>query len=274
MTTQQHDAVGHVAPLGRPGTLGVGGSVGAAVLAVALAGVFGGIMPIGEAGAASIQGPRRSALDRLEEGEAIRKRLMLRGGRFEVTPTFGFTLNDAFQRNLLLGAQLAYHLTDAWAIGATVLGGVPFNSGLADRIEDERPEKSDAGAFSHVGLLGTLEVIYTPLVGKFALFGRSVLNYDLHVLAGVGATLVSGSTDVDGATPTGSVGVGLRTFVTDGMAVNLEFRDYIYSSSLNAVVESDGQGATTTSTDSNISNNFAVTVGFGFYFPQEPEIGN
>ena len=44
--------------------------------------------------AASIQGPRRSALERLEEGDAIRNRLLLRGGRFELTPALGFTLNE------------------------------------------------------------------------------------------------------------------------------------------------------------------------------------
>ncbi|MCP5515703.1 MAG: hypothetical protein H7A45_00415, partial [Verrucomicrobiales bacterium] len=43
--------------------------------------------------AASIQGPRRSALERLEEGDAIRNRLLLRGGRFEVAPSLGFTRN-------------------------------------------------------------------------------------------------------------------------------------------------------------------------------------
>ncbi len=224
--------------------------------------------------AASIQGPRRSALERLEEGDAIRKRLLLRGGRFELTPTVGFTLNDAFQRNLLVGAHLAYHLNDDWALGATVMGGFAFNSSLADRIETERPEKADAGAFSNVGFLGTVEVLYSPLVGKFALFGRSVLNYDLHLLAGLGGTLVSGSSDVESATPTGVVGIGLRTFVTHGMALNIEVRDYIYSSALNSVVEPAGDGQQSTSADSSISNNFAVTIGFGFYFPQDPEVSD
>jgi outer membrane beta-barrel protein len=228
----------------------------------------------GAAHAASIQGPRRSALERLEEGDAIRKRLLLRGGRFELTPTVGFTLNDAFQRNLLVGAHLAYHFNDDWGLGATVMGGLAFNSGLADRIEDERPEKADAGAFSNVGFLGTVEVLYSPLVGKFALFGRSVLNYDLHLLAGLGGTLISGSSDVESATPTGVVGIGLRTFVTHGMALNIEVRDYIYSSALNSVVEPQGDGQQSTSADSSISNNFAVTIGFGFYFPQDPEVSD
>ena len=223
--------------------------------------------------AASIQGPRRSALERLEEGDAIRNRLLLRGGRFELTPTLGFTLNDAFQRNILFGAHLAYHLNDDWGLGITGVAGFALDSDLAERIKSERADKVEDDSFSSVGVLGTFEVIYTPLIGKFALFGRSVVNYDIHVLLGAGATLLNGSTDVEGATPTGVVGVGLRAFVNDGMAVNVQVRDYIYSSAINAVTSSDS-GEEETKADATFSNNFAMTIGVAFFFPQDPKISD
>ena len=219
--------------------------------------------------AASIQGPRRSALERLEEGDAIRNRLLLRGGRFELSPALGFTLNDAFQRNVLFGLQLGYHLNDDWGLGITALGGLALDSNLAERIQSERPEKVKQGAFSSVGVLGTFEATYTPIIGKFALFGRHVLNYDLHVLAGAGATLLKGSADLEGATPTAVLGAGLRTFVSGGFAVNLQVRDYIYSAALNEV-KKNGESQT----DASFSNNFALTVGAAFYFPQEPKISD
>ena len=225
------------------------------------------------ADAASIQGPRRSALERLEEGDAIRGRLLLRGGRFELTPSFGFTLNDAFQRNILFGGHLAYHISDDWAIGATVLAGTPVESDLAERIGEERPEKVGGDTFANIGLLGTLEGVYTPVIGKFALFGRSVLNYDIHAVFGVGATMVSGSSDVEGATPTGVIGVGMRTFVANGFAVNVEVRDYIYSSALNAVTTTES-GESETDAESSISNNFALTFGLAIYFPQDPKVSD
>ena len=104
--------------------------------------LFGGlILPSAPAEAANIAGPRRSALERLEEGDAIRRRRLLRGGRFEIAPAVGFTLNDAFQRNILFGANLGYHISDSFAIGATVFGSTSLQTGLADEVE----QAEDAG---------------------------------------------------------------------------------------------------------------------------------
>lgn len=219
--------------------------------------------------AANIQGPRRSALDKLKETSAVRERLILRGGRFELTPTLGFTMNDAFKRNVMFGAHLGYHITDRWEIGATGFYGTSFNTGLADEIESQRAEKAKTGAFSSVQLLASLELQYTPLYGKYALFGRTVLNYDIHLIVGGAAAKVVADRDIDEFNPGGVVGIGLRTFVTRGISVNVEVRDYIYASSLNSVKAIDADEA---EAKSELRNNFAVTVGAGFYFPQEPDV--
>jgi outer membrane beta-barrel protein len=229
-------------------------------------------LAVSPAEAANIAGPRRSALERLAEGDAIRRRMLLRGGRFEVTPAIGFTLNDPFRRTFLAGGTLSYHLTDSLSIGATVLGGLPYNSALADRIGEARPERVEDGAFSNLALLASAELQYAPLIGKFAVFGRYVFNYDLHLIGGVGVGLRSGERDVGGASPMPVLGLGLRTFVSNWMAVNLEVRDYIYRASINAVPRDDGEGGTRA--EESWSNNFAVTIGFSFYFPEMPKLSD
>ncbi|MFZ4739357.1 MAG: outer membrane beta-barrel domain-containing protein [Bradymonadia bacterium] len=220
--------------------------------------------------AAGITGPKKSALEKLEAGAAIRDRVQYRGGRFHVAPAFGFTLNDPFQRNILFGGQLGYHLTDSFGIGATVLAGTPMNTGLADTIESERPERAKGG-FSNVSLLGTLDIEYVPLAGKLALFGRTVMNYDLHVLAGVGGAKISGDGSLDKFAITPVAGVGMRTYVQKWLDVNIELRDYLYSSALNAVRDTDVDTSAPKSS-ADFSNNFALTIGVGFSFPQEPEV--
>lgn len=231
-------------------------------------------MAAGEAWSATIQGPRRSALERLEEGDAIRKRLMLRGGRFEAQPVVGFTLNDAFRRNVLFGAHLAYHFNDDWAAGITAFGSAAFNSDLANRVETQRPEKVDSGSFSDLTYLVTAEALYSPLVGKFALFGRSVVNYDFHVLAGIGVSQVGGgSPNVDELSVAPVIGLGLRTFALDWLAVNIEVRDYIFSSALNSVVDNNSD-STEAKADSEFSNNFTVTVGVSFFLPTQPKVSD
>lgn len=226
------------------------------------------------AGAAGITGSKKSALEKLEEGDAIRNRILLRTGRFEAAPALGFTLGDAFQRNILVGAQLTYHFSESWAVGATVFGGLGTRTGLADEIESKRPEKVDDGSFSNLGLVGTLDAYYAPLVGKFALFGRTVIHYDLHLLLGVGGAQLSGGKELEGFSLAPVAGIGMRTFVNDWFSVNVSVRDYIYSTALNAVTETDAGGQAETRAEDRITNNFALTLGAAFYFPQQPEIGD
>lgn len=219
--------------------------------------------------AANIAGPRRSALERLEEGDAIRRRMLLRGGRFEIAPTVGFTLNDAFKRNILFGANLGYHITDTFALGVTAMGGVAFDTSLAEDVISLREERAEG--FSNVQLMASGELVYTPLIGKFALFGRVVVNYDLHLLVGGGLASLSGdAADLDAASPMAVAGVGFRAFVGDWMALNMQVRDYIFSSAINSVADADIDGSSIA--ESEISNNFAVTLGFGFFFPREPKL--
>lgn len=221
------------------------------------------------ASGAGLLGPKQTALEKLEEGNAIERRLLLRGGRFEMTPGIGFTLNDAFQRTALVGAQLHYHISDSVALGVAGYYGISFNTDLADRIEASRPERAKAGAFSETGLLISGELTYTPIIGKFALFGRSVFNYDLHVLIGVGGAQKGGDPNIEDFAIAPVVGIGMRTFVSNGVSINIQLRDYLYAASLNAVPSEEGKAQ---ATESSFSNNFALTIGAGFYFPQDAKI--
>lgn len=224
--------------------------------------------------AAGITGPKKSALEKLEEGDAIRRRVQYRGGRFMVAPTFGFTLNDSYQRNILMGAALSYHFTESVGLGLSALAS-PFgglDSDLAEQIGDERPDRSGDG-FSHVSLLTSLDFLYTPIAGKLALFGRQVLNYDMHLVAGIGGAKLGGDGDLDAFTLAPVAGVGLRTFMLNWLDLNIEVRDYIYSSAESAVTSNEtSDGSAKTKADTSWGNHFAVLIGVGFHFPMEPEI--
>lgn len=215
---------------------------------------------------------RRTAMERLEEGDAIRNRLLLRGGRFEAEPIVGFTLGDAFRRTALYGIHLGYHVNDDWSIGVTGFGGFAWDTGLGERLGATRPEKVKDGSFSDVNYMVTGDLTYTPLIGKFALFGRKVFNYDIHATLGLGLN-GSGAEKTENSSLTPVAGVGVRTFVTNGISINVSLRDYLYSQSLNTVTERDSEGATKTSgAEAEWSNHFILTVGAGFFFPQQPKI--
>ncbi len=234
--------------------------------------IFGLLLPT-ICQAANIQGPRRSALQKLQDGDAVRKRLLLRESRFEVTPTLGFTLNDAYRRNALFGVKLDYHFRDNLAVGTALLVGVSFDSALAEQLNAKRKERIAKGSFSDVGLLGSVDLTYTPLFGKVAFLGRKVLNYDFQVSLGGGVANLSGSKDVEGLIPVAVAGAGLRIFVDRWMAVNLQVRDYLYSSALNSIadVTTDEQE---TRADSAVRNNFVFTMGYSFLFPKVPKVSD
>ncbi len=226
----------------------------------------------GAASAAGITGPKKSALDKLEEGDAIRNRVQYRGGRFNVAPALGFTLNDPYERSLLFGAQLSYFFTDAWGVDLTALGGVGMSTDLADQVKSKRADRADGG-FSKVTTLGSLDAVYAPITGKLALFGRQVLNYDMHVVAGVGGAKVGGADKIDSFALAPIAGVGLRTFVMKWLDVNFEVRDYIYKAAVNSVTNTETEtGAPQTTAKGEWANHYSLTVGVGFSFPNEPEV--
>jgi 3-phosphoglycerate kinase len=90
----------------------------------------------------------------------------------------------------MFGGQIGYHISDSFGLGATVLAGAAVDTGLAEEVKATRAEKAKGG-FSNVSLLGSVDVEYVPLAGKLALFGRQVMNYDFHVIGGVGGAKVS-----------------------------------------------------------------------------------
>ncbi|MFN3198084.1 MAG: outer membrane beta-barrel domain-containing protein [Bradymonadia bacterium] len=227
-------------------------------------------LPLNEASAA-----RKGALEKLEEGKAVRRRRLLRDGRFEATPIFGFSLSNPFKRNYYVGARLAYHMTDRWALGVTALSGFSGTTGLGDEITSQR--QVEESAFADNTLLASFEAIYTPLYGKYAVAGRYVFDYDLHLIVGVSGASVSleEASDVEGLKPGAVVGIGMRTFVDDWWSINVQFRDYIYSSAPNAVRRTNPDGSPTAAqAEEELSNNFTLTLGVGFYFPQVPDISD
>ena len=204
-----------------------------------------GAVSLSTAEAANIQGPKRTALEKLKSGDAVRNRFLLRSERFEVAPTLGFTLNDAFRRNTLFGLELDYNWSDTWA-------------------------------FSDIKLAAALEVAYTPLFGKLAFLGRKVLDYDTHLIAGLGVASVSGSPQVEELSPMLVLGVGLRVFLNRYSAISVQVKDQIFSYALNALGEdsSGDLGGSKSAADSTFRNTLSVTLGYSFFFPSQPKVSN
>lgn len=210
----------------------------------------------------------------LEEGPIVRRKVLFRSSRFELAPRLGFTMNDAYKRNLLVGVDANYHLTNHFALGANFGYGVlASNTDLLDQVNSEvDPAISNDLRYATTQMVFDAHVAYVPLFGKISIMDSTVMNYDLSLELGFGGSLVAGITDgnpsgadkLSGFKPAPVLGIGFRLFVSDNIAVNLSLKDYIYSS---ADVQ---EGATTP--EEELRNNFVFGMGASFFFPSEVKV--
>lgn len=69
-----------------------------------------------------------------------------------------------------------------------------------------------------------------PFSGKINQRNRSVIPYDLHLQAGFGVAMVqSDNDDLSGTRVGPSIGIGLRFFLSDSLALRIRLQDYIYA---------------------------------------------
>jgi outer membrane beta-barrel protein len=235
----------------------------------------------------------------LEGQPAVRRRLLLRKLRLEVTPSFITSINQDYKHAFGFGGNLEFYLTDWLAIG--VQGAYTFNTNTA--LEDKTravlptttksPQPSLALHDQRVLGINALMSAYgqvTPFYGKIAFFSALFVNYDLYLNAGVGlvnyvqncnsACQSFAYQKADAANPDPNlqdarqfaglklgamIGVGAHVFFNEWFGLQVELRDYI--------TKANPGGADVTgdrilnSSDEGAQNNLFFGVGLTFMLP-------
>lgn len=147
-----------------------------------------------------------SAGKSLQEQPAVRHRLLLVKGRFEVAPTLESTINADYKQTLSGGIKAEYHLSDMLSVGGVGFFGSSVDTGLSARILDTLPESPTAGDptpskaqyaqhLNSMPLHGAAYVSVTPWYGKLAAFGRAFVNFDFYFSGGLGFAQLSNDCD-------------------------------------------------------------------------------
>lgn len=178
----------------------------------------------------------------LEKGEPIRHLMLLRSGRFEIQPVAQFGINEPFYQSIGFGANLAYYFTNYLGLSATFVY-TPLHV-ASDEVSAVESDDYDADVRSTLAIAQPtmnfdVGLNYAPLMGKFSLFGW-ILNYDFHVYAGFGAIIMDSvcasgdsqcndakNSNLEGPKFAGVIGLGVRLFFNNFVALNLEFKDYM-----------------------------------------------
>jgi outer membrane beta-barrel protein len=207
----------------------------------------------------------------------VPRKAFLKGGRFEFQPFAGLSVNDSLIRHYVLGLDLNYFLTDVFWIG---LQGQYFIHQLTNQEELVGSEYNRAPTLNQYLYGGALNFGYVPIYGKFALFNRSILSWEIWASAGVGVTFTKviprdpandafafQNTDI-----TPNVGIGSRFFLLNWLSVNFALRDYLVpdkfepkSDGLSAGIMNSAQAKARA--QSELVQNVLFYVGVGIYLP-------
>ncbi|MSP25151.1 MAG: hypothetical protein EXR75_08295 [Myxococcales bacterium] len=192
---------------------------------------------------------------------AVRRLRLHREDRFDVAPIATFTLLDEFRRNILFGARATYHFTDSFGVGLFGTGGISYNAGLADELQEKAVDgrscdnnpNSLACRRTAVSLcrgancleekqLGSIvwmlapQVTLVPFRGKFSFFGAFFMDSDISLF--VGPAIIglneraeckkgecAGNFKLDSrVTGSATVGLGFNFYPTEYVSFGAEFR--------------------------------------------------
>jgi outer membrane beta-barrel protein len=208
----------------------------------------------------------------------VPRKPFLKGGRLELAPFTGLTINDNLIRHYVFGADLSYFLTDAIWIGVQ---GQYFVKQLSTQAELVGLQFNRTSTLNRYLYGGSLNFGYVPAYGKFTWHNRGIVHWEIFASAGFGATF----TEVIARDPaeqfrgfkhtalTPNVGIGTRFFLFDWLTINVAFRDYIIPDKFEPVVTDAAQPECASAAEckanasSQLVNNFMLYAGVGIYLP-------
>jgi len=243
----------------------------------------------------------------LEGQPAIRHRYEMRKGRFELGPSFGFTINRSLRHAILFGAKLQYHLNDWLSLGADFGYGISIDSGLTSELKNQcgsscigsasdpsqndnvKPWDEHQKRFSNIQLAGDVRVTFTPISGKMGIFSKLFVGYDLYAFAGLGLAMLSNKADgipseADGVSQGIRIGpafgLGMHLFFTKWVSMGVEIKDLAFSDNESGGDVTRGlSDAELTQNkilidgdDKQFSNHWLVGVNFTFFLPAKVEM--
>lgn len=210
--------------------------------------------------------------------------LFLMDGRFELSPTVGISVRDAFFTKVLFGAAVTYHFSETFAASlraayalslisnsAQICTPVGSTTGEApgcrapkmeELTQDERGAPANK-AFGLLTFLGSFDLQWAPVYGKLALFSENVLYFNMYGLAGPALVIYGPSSSLGFG---GNVGIGFRFALNSWLAIRLELRDTLYAE-LGYAVGYDGEGVPRIENPASFRNQLTAELGLSMFFP-------
>jgi outer membrane beta-barrel protein len=165
--------------------------------------------------------------------ETIQKRQFLRDGRHEFTLFSGAIPNDDFFVYYPIGARYNWYFSEDFSFELN--GAYLFESAsdLEGFLETNQVINVQVYLPERLMWYAALDGQWTPIHGKFSAFTTKLTHFDINFSFGAGVmglnTLHNKEEKMKYA-PMGNLGAGMRFYLTDWVALRLDYRQYFYVS--------------------------------------------
>jgi outer membrane beta-barrel protein len=186
--------------------------------------------------------------------KAVQLKGFLKRHRFELGVAFPFTVNDAFYEKLGVSGKLAYNLEDSFAL--QVRGGYYWQL-RSDHVREGKLAFSSQLLQSRIYGQAMLDGVWSPVYGKVAWLGSSIVHFDLYLLAGFGAVWSATSLEPRNEGPhiATDLGGGIRFYPSDWLALDAGLIGTFYPDQ------------PSTSAPSSLQRVLSAQVGFTVFLP-------
>jgi outer membrane beta-barrel protein len=202
----------------------------------------------------------------------VPRKRFLKGGRFELAPFTGMSVNDNLIRHYVFGVDLNFFLTNVLWVG---LQGNYYIKSLTDQESLLGLQYNRIPTLNRYLYSGALNFGYVPVYGKFALFNKSILHWEIYASAGVGVTRTEiiprtpGDSTFNNLSLTPNFALGGRFFLLDWLTVNYAVRDYLIIDKFEPAnrMDSETPAQLKARADGAMVHNIMFYAGVGFYLP-------
>ena len=233
-----------------------------------------GELDLSDKGSPELSGPavKTSATLSWQDIAVLPRKRFLKGGRLEISPFTGTSVNDIMIRHYGFGVDLNYFLSDAISVGVQ---GIYYVKQLTEREALVGLQYNRIPTLNRNLFAAALNFGYVPAYGKFAWFNHGIMHWEILASAGFGVT----KTEIIARDPrdaafsnmslTPNVGIGGRFFLFDWLTLNYGVRDYVILDKMESRSRQPGQDAATAKAqaDSVMVHNVMFTLGVGMYLP-------
>jgi outer membrane beta-barrel protein len=168
--------------------------------------------------------PGEAARRSWEDVVVVPRKPFLKSGRLELFPYTGVSLNDVLIRHYAFGGELNYYHSDVFSVG---LEGQYYLKERTDRESLVGLQYNRVATLNRYLFAGSLNFGYVPGYGKFSLFNKYIIHWDLFVQGGVGLIQteiiprVLGDAAFKNNRIMPNVGAGTRLFVSNWLTFNV-----------------------------------------------------